>query len=141
MSTYFAVQFRVFLRTFFLKLTYVNNALLRYGITMMYLNLGQDDDAYKFVKYWLKKSKKRSGGPNDWKAFIMIPGNKHPISYSSMEGQNKKENLLQALNIDIYQEPCYLDCLFYIYLAIIKCNTMAGMPKDERAEQELHLKV
>ena len=59
----------------------------------------------------------------------------------SLKGQDKEENLIEELNIDVSQPPCYLDSLFFIHLSIIKCNTMNGMPKDQRKEQESHLQV
>ena len=59
----------------------------------------------------------------------------------SLRGQDKEENLIEELNIDVSQPPCYLDSLFFIHLSIIKCNTMNGMPKDQRKEQESHLQV
>ena len=31
---------------------------IRYGVPMMYLNLGQDDEAYNFIKFWLWETKK-----------------------------------------------------------------------------------
>ena len=34
------------------------STFIRYGVPMMYLNLGQDDEAYDFIKFWLWETKK-----------------------------------------------------------------------------------
>ena len=64
-----------------------------------------------------------------------------PFDKMSLKGQVKEENLIKELDIDVSQAPCYLDSLFFIHLSIIKCNTMNGMSKDHRKEQESHLQV
>ena len=108
---------------------------------MMYLNLGQDDDAYNFIKFWLLETKKtRMKCPRQWKCFVEF-GDQRPFDKMSLKGQDKKENLIKELDIDVSQAPCYLDSLFFIHLSIIKCNTMNGMSKDHRKEQESHLQV
>ena len=64
-----------------------------------------------------------------------------PFDELSLKGQDKEENLIKELNIDVSQPPCYLDSIFFIHLSIIKCNIINGMPKDQRKEQESHLEV
>ena len=64
-----------------------------------------------------------------------------PFAKMSLKGQVKEENLIKELDIDVSQAPCYLDSLFFIHLSIIKCNTMNGMSKDHKKEQESHLQV
>jgi len=134
-----------------------NNLPRRYGVPMMYLNLGQDDDAYNFIKFWLLETKKtcdmnmKCTGQwktrdthmkctGQWNPFIEFEDQK-PFDKMSLKGQDKEENLIKELNIDVSQPPCYLDSLFFIHLSIIKCNTMNGMPKDQRKEQESHLEA
>ena len=117
---------------------------IRYGVPMMYLNLGQDDEAYNFIKFWLWETKKTCDMhmkcSGQLKPFIEFEDQK-PFVKMSLKGQDKEENLIEELNIDVSQPPCYLDSLFFIHLSIIKCNIMNGMPKDQRKEQESHLEV
>jgi hypothetical protein len=121
------------------------STFIRYGVPMMYLNLGQDDDAYNFIKFWLLETKKSRDMHVKcpglfWSPYISFE-DQNPFDKMSLEGQVKEENLIEELNIDVSQAPCYLDSLFFIHLSIIKCNTMNGMPKDQRKEQESHLRV
>jgi len=142
---------------FFLEQILINqptNLPRRYGVPMMYLNLGQDDEAYNFIKFWLWETKKtcdknmschgnsinHKSCPGRWNPFIEFEDQK-PFVKMSLKGQDKEENLIEELNIDVSQPPCYLDSLFWIHLSIIKCNTMNGMPKDQRKEQESHLQA
>ena len=122
----------------------MSSNFIRYGVPMMYLNLGQDDEAYNFIKFWLWETKKTCDMhmkcSGQLKPFIEFEDQK-PLDKMSLKGQDKEENLIEELNIDVSQPPCYLDSLFFIHLSIIKCNTMNSMPKDQRKEQESHLEV
>ena len=125
---------------------------IRFAIPMMHLNLGRDNTAYNFIKFWLMKSSK-CGGPYEswettnetydcnWGAYISFADDQLPFDYKSLKSQDKKENLIEELNIDVSEPPSFMDSLFYIHLCIIKCNAMDGMSEDQRMEQESHLKV
>jgi hypothetical protein len=125
---------------------------IRFAIPMMHLNLGRDNTAYNFIKFWLMKSSK-CGGPYEswettnetydcnWGSYIAFADDQLPFDYKSLKGQDKKENLIKELNIDVSEPPSFMDSLFYIHLCIIKCNAMDGMSEDQRKEQESHLKV
>ena len=127
---------------------------VRFAIPMMHLNLGKDNEAYNFIKFWLMKSSK-CGGPYEswettnetydcnWGAYISFAEDQLPFDYKSWAWLNhdKKENLIKELDIDVSEPPSFLDSLFYIHLCIIKCNAMDGMSEDQRKEQESHLKV
>ena len=120
----------------------------------MHLNLGKDNEAYNFIKFWLMKSSK-CGGPYEswettnetydcnWGAYISFAEDQLPFDYKSLAwlDQDKKENLLKELDIDVSEPPSFLDSLFYIHLCIIKCNAMDGMSEDQMKEQESHIKV
>merc|ERR1711990_590096 len=80
---------------------------LRNWVPLLMLQLGKDDEAYNFIKFWLKNTPVRQ-----------------------VKGQNKNEDIMEVLSIDENKKPYFTYLVFFVTLAAIKRNNFEAT-KDE----------
>jgi len=112
---------------------------LRNWVPLLMLQLGKDDEAYNFIKFWLKNTpvKQVEGcttfGPEAFYWRTSEDGvfdNVLPFSEFTMTGQDKNEDIMEALSIDENKKPYFTYLVFFVTLAAIKKNNFEAT-KDE----------
>ena len=91
---------------------------LRALVPLLMIQLGRDDDAYNFIKFWLKNTPKS--------CYFQIAedglfSEKLPFTEFTMKDQDKNEDIFEVLGIGL-EKPYFLYVTFFICLAIIKKN-------------------
>jgi hypothetical protein len=82
------------------------------------IQLGQDDEAYNFIKFWLKNTPKgQDFTVGEEGLFPDLPFKEH-----TMKDQDKNEDIFEALGIKFADKPYFIYITFYVCLAIIKKN-------------------
>jgi len=90
---------------------------LRALIPLIMIELGKDDDAYNFIKFWLINTPKNCD-------FVTSEDGTFPnlpFIEVTMQGQDKNEDILEVLGVGS-ERPYFIYVTFYIILAIIKKN-------------------
>ena len=98
----------------------------------MMIHVQRYDDAYNFIKFWLATADYRANhGTLDCKEF-------------SLKDQDPTENILEFMK---FTKCLVRDCLFYVYLIIIKMNTIKEISMQDPgnkpmiSEQQGHLEM
>jgi len=92
--------------------------LLRALVPLMMIQLGRDDDAYNFIKFWLKNTPKSCNFQiSEDEIFLKDL----PFTEYTMKDQDKNEDIFEVLGIGL-EKPYFLYVTFFISLAIIKKN-------------------
>jgi len=112
---------------------------LRNWVPLLMLQLGKDDEAYNFIKFWLKNTpvKQVEGcttfGPEAFYWRTSEDGvfdNVLPFTEFTMTGQDKNEDIMEVLSIDENKKPYFTYLVFFVTLAAIKRNNFEAT-KDE----------
>jgi len=108
---------------------------LRNWIPLLMLQLGKDDEAYNFIKFWLKNTPVQQVKGDD-QAFYWrtsedgVFDDVLPFTEFTMTGQDKNEDIMEALSIDENKKPYFTYLVFFVTLAAIKRNNFEAT-KDE----------
>ena len=98
------------------------------------IQLGQDDEAYNFIKFWLKNTpKEQDFSVGELDLFPDLPFKEH-----TMKDQDKNEDIFEALGIEMNEKPYFIYITFFVCLAIVKKN-IYDATKDEN-QKELFIK-
>ena len=82
------------------------------------IQLGQDDEAYNFIKFWLKNTPKgQDFTVGEEGLFPDLPFKEY-----TMKDQDKNEDIFEVLGIKFDEKPYFIYIAFYVCLAIIKKN-------------------
>jgi len=103
---------------------------LRALVPLLMLQLGKDDDAYNFIKFWVKNT------PKDIYYQIGEDGlfPQLPFTEFTMKDQDKTEDLFKVLDKEA-EKPYFIYFPFYVCLAIIKRNNYHAT-KDKNQERQ-----
>jgi len=104
--------------------------LLRALVPLLMIQLGRDDDAYNFIKFWLKNTPKS--------CYFQIAeddlfSEKLPFTEFTMKDQDKNEDIFEVLGIGL-EKPYFLYVTFFICLAIIKKNNYDATKDPKQME-------
>jgi len=108
---------------------------LRTWIPLLMLQLGKDDEAYNFIKFWLKNTPVQQVKGDD-QAFYWqtsedgVFDNVLPFTEFTMTGQDKNEDIMEALSIDESKKPYFTYLVYFVTLAAIKKKNFEAT-KDE----------
>jgi len=103
---------------------------LRMFIPLFMIQLGDDDRAYNFIKFWVKITPFQEFVTHEARLF-----NNLPFTQVTMKDQDKKENFFKALGIGMEDTPYFPHLIFYVCLAIIKKNNFDAT-KDRKQNQD-----
>jgi len=103
---------------------------LRALVPLLMLQLGKDDDAYNFIKFWLKNTPKNF--PFKVGEDGLFP--QLPFSEITMKNQDKNEDIFKVLE-KTTEKPYFIYFPFYVCLAIIKWNIYLAT-KDYKQERQ-----
>merc|ERR1711971_661997 len=122
---------------------------LRNWIPLLMLQLGKDDEAYNFIKFWLKNTPVQQVEGDDqafyWRTsedgvfddvlpfteFTMTGYKDQAIALADCQScQDKNEDIMEALSIDENKKPYFTYLVFFVTLAAIKKNNFEAT-KDE----------
>jgi len=98
---------------------------LRNWIPLLMLQLGKDDEAYNFIKFWLKNTPVLQVKGDD-QAFYWrtseegVFDNVLPFTEFTMTGQDKNEDIMEELSIDESKKPYFTYLVYFVTLAAIK---------------------
>ena len=99
---------------------------LRAIIPLLLIQLGRDDEAYNFIKFWLKNTPKEQDFTlGEEGLFPDLPFLEH-----TMKDEDKNEDIFEVLGIKMDENPYFIYITFYICLAIVKKN-IYDTTKDE----------
>ena len=101
---------------------------LRSLVPLMMIQLGRDDEAYNFIKFWLKHTPKSSKYHISEDGVFMEED--LPFIEYTMKDQDKNEDIFEVLGIGS-EQPYFIYVTFFISLAIIKKNNFEAT-KDEK---------
>jgi len=105
---------------------------LRALVPLLLIQLGRDDEAYNFIKFWLKNTpKEQDFSVGELDLFPDLPFKEH-----TMKDQDKNEDIFEALGIQMNEKPYFIYITFYVCLAIIKKN-IYDATKDENQKRLL----
>ena len=104
---------------------------LRALVPLLMIQLGKDDEAYNFIKFWLKNTRKD---------FFLTVGEdglfpQLPFTEITMKDQDKNEDLFKVCEYAGSEKPYFLHFPFYVWLAIIKMNNYYET-KDENQKKQ-----
>ena len=104
--------------------------LLRALVPLLMIQLGRDDDAYNFIKFWLKNTPES--------CYFQIAeddlfSEKLPFTEFTMKDQDKNEDIFEVLGIGL-EKPYFLYVTFFICLAIIKKNNYDATKDPKQME-------
>jgi len=104
--------------------------LLRALVPLLMIQLGRDDDAYNFIKFWLKNTPKS--------CYFQIAeddlfSEKLPFTEFTMKDQDKNEDIFEVLGIGL-EKPYFLYVTFFICLAIVKKNNYDATKDPKQME-------
>ena len=104
---------------------------LRALVPLLMIQLGKDDEAYNFIKFWLKNTRKD---------FFFTVGEdglfpQLPFTEITMKDQDKNEDLFKVCESAGSEKPYFLHFPFYVCLAIIKMNNYYET-KDENQKKQ-----
>ena len=103
---------------------------LRAHVPLLLIQLGRDDEAYNFIKFWLKNTpKEQDFSVGELGLFPDLPFKEH-----TMKDQDKNEDIFEALGIKMNEKPYFIYITFYVCLAIIKKN-IYDATKDENQKR------
>ena len=103
---------------------------LRALVPLLMIQLGRDDDAYNFIKFWLKNTPKS--------CYFQIAeddlfSEKLPFTEFTMKDQDKNEDIFEVLGIGL-EKPYFIYITFFISLAIIKKNNFDATKDPKQME-------
>ena len=84
---------------------------------VLILHFSRYDDAYNFIKFWLATADYRANHST-----MELKENDF-----SLKNQDPTENILEFMK---YAKCLVKDCLFYVYLIVIKMNTINEMKQS-----------
>jgi hypothetical protein len=103
-----------------------NKMYLRALVPLLLIQLGRDDEAYNFIKFWLKNTPKEQDYiTGEDGLFPNLPFKEH-----TMKDQDKHEDIFEVLDIKMDEKPYFIYITFYVCLAIIK-KKIYDTTKDE----------
>jgi len=104
---------------------------LRALVPLLYIQLGRDEEAYNFIKFWLKNTP-RSQDFHISEDGLWLESNLPFVEYT-MKDQDINEDIFEVLGIGS-EKPYFIYITFFISLAIIKKNNFEKT-KDEKQEE------
>ena len=101
---------------------------LRALVPLLLIQLGRDDEAYNFIKFWLKNTPKSCDFQISEDGLFLEKD--LPFTEYTMKDQDKNEDIFQALDINMDEKPYFIYITFFVCLSIIKKN-IYDASKDE----------
>lgn len=101
------------------------NLQLRKWIPLLMIQLGKDADAYNFIKFWLKNTHVKQAQGDEFYYRTSEEGafgDSVPFTEFTMVGQDKNEDIMEALSIDESKKPYFTYLVYFVILAVIKRN-------------------
>ena len=95
-----------------------NRMYFRAHVPLLFIQLGQDDMAYNFIKFWLKNTPKEQDFTVGEEG--LFPD--LPFLENTMKNQDKNEDIFEVLGIKRDEKPYFIYITFFVCLAIIKKN-------------------
>jgi len=99
-------------------------------VPLLFIQLGQDDEAYNFIKFWLKNTPKEQDFTVGEEG--LFPN--LPFLEQTLKKQDKSEDIFEVLGIKMDEKPYFIYVTFYVCLAIIKKN-IYDATKDENQKR------
>ena len=90
----------------------------------------QDDEAYNYIKFWLKNTPKEQDFTVGEEG--LFPN--LPFLEQTLEKQDKSEDIFEVLAIEMDEKPYFLYITFFVCLAIVKKN-IYDATKDENQKR------
>jgi len=109
------------------------NMYLRALVPLMMIQLGKDDEAYNFIKFWLKNT------PKSCDFAISEDGlfPNLPFTEYTMKDQDKTEDIFEVLDIGL-EKPYFIYVTFIICLVLIKWNNYCENMSDPTQMEHSH---
>jgi len=109
------------------------NMYLRALVPFMMVQLGKDDEAYNFIKFWLKNT------PKSCDFSICEDGlfPNLPFTEYTMKDQDKTEDILEVLGIGL-EKPYFIYVTFFICLVLIKLHNYFENQEDPTQMEHHH---
>jgi len=104
---------------------------LRALVPLMLIQLGRDDEAYNFIKFWLKNTPKSCDFQISEDGLFLEKD--LPFVEYTMKDQDKTEDIFEVLGIGL-EKPYFIYVTFFITLAIIKKNNFDATKDPEQME-------
>ena len=92
----------------------------------------QDDEAYNYIKFWLKNTPKEQDFTVGEEG--LFPN--LPFLEQTLKNQDKSEDIFEVLSIQMDENPYFLYITFFVCLAIVKKN-IYDATKDENQKSLL----
>jgi len=104
---------------------------LRALVPLLMIQLGRDDDAYNFIKFWLKNTPKSCDFQISEDGLFLEKD--LPFTECTMKDQDKNEDIFEVLGIGL-EKPYFIYVTFFISLAIIKKNNFDATKDPKQME-------
>jgi len=104
---------------------------LRALVPLLMIQLGRDDDAYNFIKFWLKNTPKSCDFQISEDGLFLEKD--LPFTEYTMKEQDKNEDIFEVLGIGL-EKPYFIYVTFFISLAIIKKNNFDATKDPKQME-------
>ena len=104
---------------------------LRALVPLLMIQLGRDDDAYNFIKFWLKNTPKSCDFQISEDGLFLEKD--LPFTEYTMKDQDKNEDIFEVLGIGL-EKPYFIYVTFFISLAIIKKNNFDATKDPKQME-------
>jgi len=104
---------------------------LRALVPLMLIQLGRDDEAYNFIKFWLKNTPKSCDFQISEDGLFLEKD--LPFTEYTMKDQDKNEDIFEVLGIGL-EKPYFIYVTFFLSLAIIKKNNFDATKDPKQME-------
>ena len=104
---------------------------LRALVPLLLIQLGRDDEAYNFIKFWLKNTPKSCDFQISEDGLFLEKD--LPFTEYTMKDQDKNEDIFEVLGIGL-EKPYFIYVTFFLCLAIIKKNNFDATKDPKQME-------